>query len=88
MVNGKRKRDKMQVFIDMLTFIQKNNHFGTKISTLTLKTNISYNMVLEYSNLFIRNGLIKKEEDRRLFITGKGNEFLGLVSKIGGYLNK
>jgi len=89
---GKRKRDRFQVFIDMLTLVQKNNHLGTRVSTLCLKTNASYNMALEYTGLFIRNGLLEVRQEgsngKRLFITDRGNELLGLMSKIGGYLNK
>ena len=84
-----KKRDRMQVILDFLNFVRRSGERGIRISVLCQKINVSYIMCVEYSGLFIKNGLIKRENGMFL-ITEKGNEFLTFVAntklKIEGYL--
>ncbi len=79
------KRDRFQIFYDILSCIRDEGN-DVKPTHVLYKSNISYQMLLEYVNSAKNNGLLKEVHDekgkKRFVLTDRGYNFLSDFEKI------
>jgi predicted transcriptional regulator len=83
------KRDRLEIIHDILEVI-RDKGTNVKPTHIMYKSNLSHQMLTEYLDELIKNGLVEEEErdrKKRYALTKKGFSYLEDYSTIRGFLD-
>jgi len=65
-------RSRIEIIADLLSAVQSKS----KKTHIMYESNLSYNLLMQYLNLLLKIGLIRKNNDGNYEISGRGRRFL------------